>query len=269
MNLKARSFKQLLLHIGGIIVIAIILILVFFYTYLPYTTNHGETITLPDLEGIHHEEIDEFLTSRNLRYEVRRDSGYSEDFPPFTILNQHPKAGSKVKENRKIYLTLNAENPPLIKMPNLIDGSLKNAEMVLNSLGLEVGDIRYEPDLAENAVLEQHFNGEDIVAGTSIPKGAKVDLVVGDGLGKVVFEMPDIIGMEMEEAKVYLLGLRLKIGSILNKEAEEEQNGIVMQQNPEAGTDIRSGELVDLWIGNLNELDSLNNDEFTSELNDF
>ena len=258
MKIKARSFKDFLVHLGIILGIALILIVVFFYIYLPSTTNHGETITLPDLEGITYNEIDEFLTSRDLRYEIRTDSGFTEKYPPLTVLNQHPKAGSKVKENRKVYLTLNARKPPLVRMPSLIDGSLKNAEMVLKSIGLEPGDIRYEPDLAENAVLDQLYEGESVESGTFVPKGSEIDLIVGDGLGNVSFEMPDLVGREMEEAKIYLLGLRLKIGSILNEEAEEEFTGTIMKQHPEAGTNIRSGELVDIWIGNLHQYDSLN-----------
>ncbi|MGK7394220.1 MAG: PASTA domain-containing protein [Candidatus Cyclobacteriaceae bacterium M3_2C_046] len=261
MKIKANSFKDVLIHLGIISGLGVILIILFFYVYLPYTTNHGESITLPDLEGIPYEEINEFLTSRDLRYEVRADSGYSDQYPPLAVLDQHPDAGSQVKENRKIYLTLNAQQPPLVEMPKLVEGSMKNAETTLKNIGLEVGELKYEPNLFENVVLDQLYKGNSVEAGTQIPKGSAIDLVIGDGLGKQVFEMPDLVGREFDEAEVYIAGVRLEVGSILNEEAEDEFTGIIMKQIPEAGSNVRSGELVDLWVGNLPRYDSLNTEE--------
>ncbi len=254
---KASSLKEYAVHLGIIIGISFVLILIFFYIYLPSTTNHGETITLPNMVGMSYEEIDEFLTSRDLRYRIRNDSSYDEKYPALTILNQHPKPGSQVKINRKVYLTLNARNPPLVSMPHLIDRSLINAENTLRDIGLKFGEIDYVPDLAENAVLEQLYQGNPIPAGEFVPKGAKIDLVVGDGYGMVPFDMPELVGREFEEAKIYLLGLRLQLGSVLPKEADPEFTGLIVEQNPEAGSEVRSGQLVDLWVGNLNEVDTL------------
>ena len=105
-----------------------IVLLFFFYIYLPATTNHNETITVPDLVGKSFANIDEFLTNRNLQYVVTADSGFSEDYQPEVILSQNPKGGAKVKEDRKIYLTLNANVPPQIRMPNLINTDKLNAD---------------------------------------------------------------------------------------------------------------------------------------------
>ena len=254
---QASTLKEYAVHLGIIITVSLVLILVFFYLYLPNTTNHGETITLPNMVGMSYEEIDEFLTSRDLQYKVRNDSSYDEKYPALTILNQHPKPGSQVKINRKVYLTLNARKPPLVGMPNLIDRSLVNAENTLRDMGLKIGNIDYVPDLAENAVLKQLYQGNPIAAGEFVPKGSKIDLVVGDGYGSVAFEMPELVGREFDEAKIYLLGLRLQVGSILPREADEEFTGLIVEQNPEAGTEVRSGQLVDLWIGNLSEIDTL------------
>lgn len=257
MKLKASSLKEYAIHVGAVIAITIVLLLLFFYFYLPSTTNHGETITLPNMVGMSYEEIDDFLTSRDLRYQVRNDSSYDENYPAFTILNQHPKPGSQVKINRKVYLTLNAKKPPLVSMPNLIDRSLVNAENTLRDIGLKKGNIEYVPDLAENAVLDQLYKGESIKPGEFIPKGSKVDLVVGDGYGAVAFEMPELVGREFEEAKIVLLGNRLQLGSVLSREADPEFTGLIVEQSPQAGSDVRSGQLVDLWVGNLSEIDTL------------
>lgn len=259
---KVTSIKDVLIHLAIVLGLGMLILVLFFYVYLPSTTNHGETVTVPDLEGIHLDDIDEFLTKRNLRYEVLTDSGYTAAYEPFTILNQHPVPGSKVKESRKIFLTLNATNPPKVKMPDLVDGSVKNAQLVLQSYGLERGSIKYVPDLAQNAVLEQNYKGEAIEPGTSIPKGSKIDLVVGDGLGNTVLEVPDVNGMDLEEAEFIIVGSGLKVGSILfqdpalaGKDAHEVienaapgERYMVVKQNPTSERKVRIGVEVDIWL---------------------
>lgn len=284
MNLfKPTSIKEVLIHLGIVLVLGVTILVVFFYVYLPGVTNHGETVTVPDLEGIHINDIDEFLTKRNLRYEVVKDSGFTEDYEPLTILKQYPDAGSKVKESRKIFLTLNALNPPKVKMPDLVDGSVKNAQLVLESYGLERGNIRYVPDLAQNAVLEQIYDGDNIEPGTYIPKGSQIDLVVGDGLGNTVLEVPDVKGMDLEEAEFIIVGSGLKIGSVLVdgtelagdeareliENAEPGERYIVTRQNPLSERNVRMGEEIDIWLGLQGEQeDSILDQELDEESED-
>lgn len=263
--LKITSLKQLGIQLGIIFAVGIALLLGFFYVYLPVVTNHNETITVPDLEGIHIENIDEFLTKRNLKYEVLTDSGFTSEYEPKTILKQYPLPGSKVKENRKIFLTLNAVNPPTVKMPDLIDGSVKNAQLLLASYGLERGNIKYVPDLAQNAVLEQRFEGKEIKPGTYIAKGSKIDLLVGDGLGNTRLEVPDLSGMELEEAEFTVIGSGLKMGNVLfrdpalanrdpkNETQQASERLVIVRQNPTYGKEVRIGEEVDVWLDKLEE----------------
>ena len=116
MNDYNYVFKNLMIMIGGISSI----IFFIFYIYFPFITNHGDTITVPNLIGMELNEIDEFLSDRDLRYEILDDSSYSSEYPAYTILQQNPSENEKVKENRKIYLTLNSSIPPKIKMPKII-----------------------------------------------------------------------------------------------------------------------------------------------------
>ncbi len=258
--LKVTSPKQFAIQLVIILGLGLILTLSFFYVYLPVVTNHDETVTVPDLEGINISNIDEFLTKRNLKYEVMADSGFTSSYEPQTILKQYPLPGSKVKENRKVFLTLNAVNPPTVKMPDLVDGSVKNAQLLLESYGLERGQIKYVPDLAQNAVLEQNFEGKAIEAGAYLPKGSKIDLVVGDGLGNTLLEVPDLTGMELEEAEFTVVGSGLKMGNVLFKDpkladrdpkSEKQQADerlVIVRQSPASGKNVHIGEEVDVWL---------------------
>ena len=229
--------------------IALILLLGFFYIYLPNTTNHGETITVPNMVGEPFDKIDEYLTTRNLRYEVTIDSTFSFEYPAHTILQQYPGANAQVKENRKIYVTLNMAQPPKVKMPDLIDGSVKSAEMILKSYGLVVGKKTFKPDLAFNAVLEQNYDGEPIAEGTYIEKGSKIDLVVGDGHGAQAITVPGLIGEEFENAELIVSGSDLNIGAIIPVEPNDTLiAGTVTKQVPGPGETVRVGEDIDLWV---------------------
>ena len=98
--------KNLSIMIG---LVGIILAFIF-NIYFPFKTNHGENISVPNLIGMELNEINSFLYDRDLRYEILEDSSYSSEYSPFTVLQQNPSPGSKVKENRKIYLTINSKS---------------------------------------------------------------------------------------------------------------------------------------------------------------
>jgi len=83
-----QSLKKLLpilKHLGITVGVGIIIIVIFFYWLLPFITNHGETITVPDIKGMHVDDLDDVLLERSLRYEVNRDSGYSADEEPLVV----------------------------------------------------------------------------------------------------------------------------------------------------------------------------------------
>ncbi len=253
MSKKPFNILSFLKNIGIMVGIGLVALLFFFYVYLPSTTNHNETITVPDLVGKSFDDIDEFLTNRNLQYVVTEDSGFSEDYDPEFILSQNPKGGAKVKEDRKIYLTLNANVPPQVRMPNLINTDLPNAADILNSHGLKLGEISYVPDRRVNAVISQKLNDEDITTGTMIYKGSTIDLVIGNGEGIKSFPTPDFLGKSADEVKfqIQASGLKLdEINYILNDTVPPNR---VYKQLPPVGAMVRTGDLIEVWINKEKE----------------
>jgi hypothetical protein len=70
-------------------------------------------------------------------------------------------------------------------MPHLVDLSLRQAENLLNSNDLQLGQVIYKASKYANAVLEQRYKGRIIEAGTLVPYQSKITLIVGkdDGSG--------------------------------------------------------------------------------------
>ncbi len=246
---KSNSVGGLLANVAITVGIALFIAIIYFFIYLPNATNHGETITVPDLTGMNVNELEKFLREHDLRYEVN-DSSYSDELPPLAVIRQFPKPDAKVKLNRVIYVTLNRVTPPTLPVPDLVDRSLINAEVVLKSNELKRGRIIYEASQFQNLVLDMKINGRSVAAGTRIPKGSTIDLVVGDGNGPADFAIGSLIGDSYERALFKLKGWNLHLGNVEIPEGVDTTGiePIVYKQFPLSGDSVRVGDPVDIWI---------------------
>lgn len=224
------------------------LAILYFYLYLPSVTNHNETITVPNIEGMSYDRLEEFLGERNLRWEVS-DSSYSDEYPPLTVLKQFPKAGSKVKVDRKIFVSLNRVNPPTVPIPNLVDRSITNAEAVLRSNELKRGKIELTSGPFLNVVQAMKYQGRELKEGDRVPKGSVIDLVVMDGGTTTLKDGISFLGYTLDEAKVYILGLNLNLGRVIVVGDTTNAEPIVLKQKPLPTETMRVGDIVDLWVG--------------------
>ncbi len=252
--LMGDSPRTLVLHLTLIATTGMVMILFFFYVYLPVTTHHGETITVPDLTGMKIDEVEKFLKDRDLRFVVA-DSGYDASVPALTVMKQDPAKSSRVKINRRIHLTIRSLKPPLETVPNVYDNLVKQADLLLESYGFKKGEITYKPDVGRNKVLEVWVDGKKISKdrlknGYKLPKGTKIDLIVGDGLGQNSLPIPNLIGLPLVEAEILLRGSGLNLGSITYKNADGKEIGTVLEQSPsyEEEKKIKVGSVIDLVV---------------------
>lgn len=244
-------FKSKIFWINTAIAVAVFFIVVTItMNWLDSYTQHGETITVPDLKGMSMEQVERQLKSKNLQFAIL-DSLYEKDSKPNSVLDQNPKPDAKVKENRTIYLTVNAFNPPQFKMPKLVDKSLRQAQIELESYGLVVGQLTYIPDMAQNAVLKQLVGGKEIKPGDLIAKGTAVDLVLGDGLGNTQVEVPFLLNLSLNEAKFVLTASSLNIGAVVfTGGVSDTSKAVVVRQIPPVTSSrmLTMGESIDIFL---------------------
>jgi beta-lactam-binding protein with PASTA domain len=251
--LRSGTLAALLANFGIAIAILLLFGICYFYIYLPGSTNHGESITVPDLTGMRYEDLDDFLGQHELRFELD-DSTYSEEYPPLTVLRQFPKPGSTVKENRVIYVSVNQVMPPTVPLPDLVEGSRINAEAVLKSNQLKRGRIQLQSSPFLNMVIEMKYEGRKAEPGQRVPKGSVIDLVVGDGRGPSDMILGDLVGDSMDHALFKLEGWNLHLGQIGIPD-DVDTTGVlpyVWKQYPPAGDSVRVGDPIDIWIGPKN-----------------
>ena len=153
--------------------------------WLDYSTNQDQRIEVPDLAKMNLDIVEDRLDELNLDFEILNSANFNPDFPRYSVIEQAPAPGKFVKEDRKIYLTLNPSGFRKVEIPeNLIRKTRRQVEPTLRSLGFEIGDVSYKPDIAEDAVLEIRHKGKLVEAGEKLMKTSVLDLVLGDGSGR-------------------------------------------------------------------------------------
>jgi beta-lactam-binding protein with PASTA domain len=175
--LKSKTFFKTLLKM-----FLLTILIVFMLRYwLGCTTNHNQKIVVPDLSQMSLLKVKSTLDKLDLNYVIQDTMSFNPKFAPLTVIEQNPKTGDLVKENRKIYLSLNSNGFRKIKLPNLLGKTKRHVESELKSLGFKIGTFSYIPDRGKNVVRGLSYNGKKIFEGDMIPKNAKINLVLGKG----------------------------------------------------------------------------------------
>ncbi len=175
--LKSKTF---LIQLG--LAVVVLLLLVFLtLQWLKSETNHGEFVEVPDFAKMSVQEMRKKAEEFGLRYEVLDSTNYNPEFPRFSILEQDPIAGSKVKENRKIYFTVNPSGYKKVTIPDIIQVTKRNATSRLRAVGLDVQRVTYIDELGKDMVYRMKYKGKYVNPGDKLPKTSKLELVCGNG----------------------------------------------------------------------------------------
>jgi len=181
MSIKKFYKKHPIVSALALMLLLSVFIVLFISNIIGFFTSHGKEYDIPDLTGFDAEQLERYKEDSN-DFDfvlVINDSVFVPDKKGGTVLSQDPQPGSKAKKGRKIYLSIVAWDSPKIEMPNLVDLSLRQAENLLISNDLLLGQVIYKASKFPNAVLEQRYNGRIVEAGMLVPYRAKITLIVG------------------------------------------------------------------------------------------
>ncbi len=243
--LKTKSFRNNFLAAIG----TVVLVLLIAYFSLGYYTRHGEGAPVPQLKGLNIEKATALLDQQGFRYQI--DSVYVLDHNPGTVIEQDPDAGVNVKENRTIYLTVVTRLAPNVALPDLNQSTYREAVATLSNFGLKIGDTTYKADIARDRILEVKFGGQVITAGTKLPKGSKVDLVLGDGGGASEVDIPEVVNLDLDAAKFVIGNSGLTIGTVTYGVITDSTKMVVQTQVPMKGdstTRVSIGTRINLTV---------------------
>lgn len=242
--------KFFLINLAAALVVMVGISIYVLY-WLDDYTEHGTFIVVPDLHHFTPEEAEVLATYNRLQTQVV-DSLYDTNTKPGAVVDQYPAPHARVKKGHRIYLTVNATNPEKITIPRLQNSAYRQTLQTLEARGFRIGRLEFVPSEFPNLVLGLKHDKQKVSPGTLLPKGAVIDIILGNDPEKPFIPIPSVTGKTYKEAvdilrKAYFnIGKTIPDGSITRQ--TNTNNAIVYQQNPETGFSMKRGANIDLYI---------------------
>lgn len=268
---KVRTFfsdlwyikKDIALSLVGVVVLTFLLVKILMW-FIAYYTLHGESIEVPDLVNMKVEEAEKLLETRKLEFVVT-DSICKGQGLGGLIKEQTPRPKSRVKESRKIYLTVTKYSECTVNLyyKQVIGRSRPYVVNQLERCNLKVGKLEYRPGgKAENTVVEASINGvplfieADPSAGEKppiepkkIPQNAVVDLVLLEGVDALPKYIPGLVCGTFDEAEFAIKGSQFNMGTIhTSGTIVDTLSAWVWKQSPSPGAIATMGSGIDIWL---------------------
>jgi serine/threonine-protein kinase len=164
------------------------------------------------------------------------------------------KVSTRVKRNRAIALLIvlliigtswyRISGPGnKIAIPSLAGMSQTQAATAVAELGLKIGEVQevFSEDVPKGKVITSNPPG-----GGRVEVAGEVLLIVSKGKDRI--EVPELVGLTVEEAAAALKSKNLKVGRVSEKFSDTFEAGLLINGNPVSGTPVRKDSSVDLII---------------------
>jgi beta-lactam-binding protein with PASTA domain len=198
-------------------------------------------VTVPDVRG---ETLTDASAKLNEQHLIADPHPvFSATAPAQTVVGQAPAGGEQVFTNTKVRLNY-SQGPHLVSIPNVVGSPFANAQSALKGAGFVVVRTDAPADLPKGEVVTT-----DPQVGTSVPKGSTVTVTVSKGPGKS--EVPDVTGKQQDEARQLLQAVPFAVTIAYTPVTDPGQAGIVLAEDPPAGTKAKQGTVVTISVGQL------------------
>jgi len=213
------------------------------YLTLALIIKSEDTVIVPSLEGKDVVYALELLTELELNTKVK-GSEYTADIPKNYVVFQEPQPGAEIKKGRDVKIIL-SKGPKTVSMPNLLDLSVQQANIILEEYGICQGELSRTYN---KKVEKDHIIAQVPSQGTMISRGGCVDLLISMGVQSKAFKMPDLIGLTLEDALQSIEKVKLVIGEIKSSYHKNKPRDIIVKQAPTSGHRVIAASPVSLLI---------------------
>ncbi|MDA3860126.1 MAG: PASTA domain-containing protein, partial [Melioribacteraceae bacterium] len=210
--------------------------------YLMPSIVEANELMLPDVVGLNKEEAFRKLEALKLT-PIEVGPSYDARYEIDEVIFQKPYAGTSVKENRRVYIHVSG-GEPIIKMPQLVGKTLRNARLNLERIGLfvrKVENIRSE--LPRGTIAEQEFSIED-----KLEKGDSVNLKISVGPKLGMVRVPSLIAKSEKEAVIILNRLSLRLGEKTYRSSPSLLPNTIIMHTPAQNVLLSIGDSVNVII---------------------
>ncbi len=210
----------------------------------------GRDVLIPDLTEMSIDEATKLLADRGL---ILEESGtrYDTRVEPGKVLAQDPPPHTSIKLQRKVKVVISLGDK-VTSIPDLRGGAARKAQITLQQQGMKVaGQIyAFSRREQENLVIAQ-----DPLPGIVGEQDGKVGLLISRGRRPRTYVMPDLIAQPQAIAVDFLQRAGLRPGPVRHRRRSPYPSGTVVAQRPQAGSRVRSGDLVVLTIAGQEDRD--------------
>jgi serine/threonine-protein kinase len=195
----------------------------------------GSYVELPATAGRSAAAVESDLKALGLDYALTQ--AFSDDVEEGTVISSEPDGGMPVHKDSEVRLTV-SKGVDMRTVPDLVGRGEDEARTALTDAGLTAGalDRDWSETVPEGQVVSQATK-----AGTSVPHGTKVDLVVSKG--REPLAVPDLTGLGGDEARAKIEALGLT-ASPSEAYSDTVDAGVVISQSTGAGTTLHRGDPV-------------------------
>ncbi|MDX2446932.1 MAG: PASTA domain-containing protein [Desulfobacterales bacterium] len=214
------------------------------YLTLTFIIKSEDTVVVPDLLGKDVVYSLEILTDLGLNTKIK-GSEYSDDFPKNHVILQDPLPGAEIKKGRDLRILL-SRGPKVITMPNVIGLPVRQARLLLEESGLCSGNDTY--------VHDKETSGKDVVIaqdplyGILVNRGRCVNLLVSMGQRPRAYQMPDLSGLSVDEAVIYIERSHLQVGRFRYEFHQNQPDNVIVDQYPDSGYRVLEKTPIDLVV---------------------
>lgn len=199
-----------------------------------------QEIALSNLIGMTEAEARKAVQDMGLKFEVKSET--TDSSKPYGVLSQDPQSGMTVKQNSTVYVVLNVDSKAT-KLDSYVGMKLEEIESKVKELGLKIEVDYVDDDSEENTILAQNP-----IAGSSITEGDTLYLSISNGKGAEENLVPNVLGMNFEDAKKMLEEKGLIVKDAVYVASEETEKDRVLFQSIEANQTFENGDTIELNV---------------------
>ena len=203
------------------------------------------TAQVPLLTGLKQAEAIKALNRRGLQADVT--SQHSATVPKGEVIRTSPADGEVVPKGFHVNLVVSS-GPQQVKVPDVTSLTTAAAHSQLHNAGLEFNDDQVTSDQPKGTVIAQ-----DPAGGTPVNKGSSVTLTISKGPDTAPVPNVSGQGQTPDQATTTLQGAGFKVQVKEIPTKDQTQDGKVIRQRPQPGTQLKKGRTVVIYVGNFQQ----------------
>jgi serine/threonine-protein kinase len=205
-----------------------------------------ETAAVPDVTGLTVDEASQRILEA--RFVTRQQAEENADVEEGLVIRTDPAAGAEAALGSTVTIFYSS-GPNTIPIPDVRGQSENDARNTLSGAGFTNVQAQQE---ASNDVEQGQVIRTDPPAGQQAAANAAITLFVSSGRGQV--GVPNVEGLAEDNARAQLQGFDVQTRD--QDVNDPNQDGLVLSQNPPAGTQVDEGSTITLVIGRFRETET-------------